>query len=230
MPTSVLADRVRAFSCWAASLHRVDLDGPNPVCPVPRTGLDRGGNDRTDPRTDAVASVGGLTGLIGVPDYRAAKASIWTCVGSRRIDRHRGRFTFSFGRFVKRDNHRIQRRLRFYLLSLFHGRPLDLRTMRGHEAPFVRRIWHGPMRLAEAICTRLPRFRFIAETADSLAPISFGIWFDQQIRGINRGPYWPLHPTSRVTGWRNVLCGVGVAPGYMPGVIFRPCPRSVLGT
>ena len=93
--------------------------------------------------------------------------------------------------------------------------------MSRHQAPIARRLWHAPLRLAELVCTRLPRFRFIAETADSPTPISFQMWFTQEVRGINRGPYWPVHPTSRVTGWRNVLIGVGVAPGYMPGCYIQ---------
>ncbi|NKB28869.1 MAG: hypothetical protein GKR99_15495 [Rhodobacteraceae bacterium] len=93
--------------------------------------------------------------------------------------------------------------------------------MTGQNAPIARRIWRSPLRLAEVVCTRLPRFRFIAETADSATPISFGMWFDQEVRGINRGPYWPVHRSSRVTRWRNVLCGAEVAPGYMPGCYIQ---------
>lgn len=60
-------------------------------------------------------------------------------------------------------------------------------------------------------------FDFIEETKDTQTPITFEIWYSQVVRKINYGPYWPVHPTSTVSGWNNVYCGIETSPGYSQG-------------
>jgi acetyltransferase-like isoleucine patch superfamily enzyme len=43
------------------------------------------------------------------------------------------------------------------------------------------------------------------------------MWYSQIIRRVNYGPYWPIHPTSKVSGWKNIYCGIETSPGYSPG-------------
>lgn len=43
------------------------------------------------------------------------------------------------------------------------------------------------------------------------------MWYRQIILNNNSGPYWPVHPTSTVSGWRNIYCGIETSPGYSAG-------------
>jgi acetyltransferase-like isoleucine patch superfamily enzyme len=88
---------------------------------------------------------------------------------------------------------------------------------------------NGPKRVLAACCTRLPAFRFVHETRDTQTPVTFDMWWRQEVRGHNRGPYWPVHPTSLVTGWRNVIAGVETSPGYMPGCYIQALGRIEIG-
>ncbi len=82
-----------------------------------------------------------------------------------------------------------------------------------------------PYKIFRAVCCRLPHFRFIQETSRTQTPISFDEWYRQNILGINDGPYWPVHPSSTVSGWRNILAGVETSPGQSPG-----CYIQAIGT
>ncbi|RZL04486.1 MAG: acyltransferase [Rubrivivax sp.] len=59
--------------------------------------------------------------------------------------------------------------------------------------------------------------RPIHETRNSPAPITLWMVFFQKVLGFNRRVPWPVHFTSRVTGWPYIRIGVGAAPGYMGG-------------
>lgn len=63
----------------------------------------------------------------------------------------------------------------------------------------------------------------------SQTPITFEMWFRQEILGVNHGPYWPVHPTSLVMGWENVLAGVETSPGYMQGCYIQAIGRIRVG-
>lgn len=89
----------------------------------------------------------------------------------------------------------------------------------------LRRLVRGPYVLLQKLLRRHPGLRFIEETRSSAVPISYDMWFRQQILGWNKGPYWPVHVSSSVTQWRNILIGIDVSPGYMPG-----CYIQAIGT
>lgn len=97
------------------------------------------------------------------------------------------------------------------------------------RSKILRRFFRAPEILAEAVVSRHPSMRFLAETRDTQTPISFRDWFRQEVRGVNRGPYWPVHPSSLVTGWRNVLAGVETSPGAMPGCYIQALGPVILG-
>ena len=79
---------------------------------------------------------------------------------------------------------------------------------------------------ATAALERLPHFRFLRETQGTQTPITLPMWFRQEMLGVNRGPYWPVHPSSMVSGsWRNIRAGIETSPGYMPG-----CYIQAIGT
>jgi acetyltransferase-like isoleucine patch superfamily enzyme len=60
-------------------------------------------------------------------------------------------------------------------------------------------------------------FKFIEETKNTQTPITFDFWYNQIIRKRNYGPYWPIHNTSLVSGWKNIYSGIETCPGYSPG-------------
>ncbi len=43
------------------------------------------------------------------------------------------------------------------------------------------------------------------------------------------GPYWPIHPSSIVTGFKNVYCGIETCPGYMPGCYIQAKNKILIG-
>ncbi|WP_165759897.1 acyltransferase [Falsiruegeria litorea] len=71
--------------------------------------------------------------------------------------------------------------------------------------------------------------RFLHDTQDTQTPIRFRDWFRQEVQGINRGPYWPVHPASMVTGWRNIVIGVETSPGMMPGCYIQGIGKITIG-
>ncbi len=100
------------------------------------------------------------------------------------------------------------------------------------ESAFTRAVGmvvRGPRRLAQELFCRLPALRFIQETAGTQTPITFDMWWTQQIRGVNIGPYWPVHPSSMVVNWRNVLAGVETSPGQMPGCYIQAIGKVTIG-
>ncbi len=94
---------------------------------------------------------------------------------------------------------------------------------------FARRLRNAPLRFLELTLGRMPFFDFIRETRATQTPITFEMWWDQYIRGINLGPYWPVHPSSMVVNWRNVLAGVETSPGQMPGCYIQAIGRVRIG-
>lgn len=59
-------------------------------------------------------------------------------------------------------------------------------------------------------------FDFVKQTSETQTPITFEMWYTQVVKRINYGPYWPVHNTSLVSGWKNIHCGVETSPGYSP--------------
>ena len=94
---------------------------------------------------------------------------------------------------------------------------------------FLRRVWRLPSFMLEKVLGYHASMRFIRETRGTQTPITFVEWFRQEVRGINRGPYWPVHPASLVTNWRNVLAGVETSPGQMPGCYIQALGPIILG-
>lgn len=50
-------------------------------------------------------------------------------------------------------------------------------------------------------------------------------------KGWERGgaPYWPVHETSVITGWKNIYCGIETCPGFMPGCYIQAINPIFIG-
>lgn len=86
-----------------------------------------------------------------------------------------------------------------------------------------------PWAAAKRLMLLHPYFRFVEETKDTQTPATLENWIDQHVLMINQGPYWPLHPSSRVSIWRNVLLGVETSPGLMPGCYISAIGKIEIG-
>lgn len=94
---------------------------------------------------------------------------------------------------------------------------------------FISLLRQKVYRVLERIVGRYPSFRFLHETKDTQVPITFEMWMRQKVWGINAGPYWPVHPSSLVVGWGNILTGVETSPGYMPGCYIQGIGKIYIG-
>lgn len=74
-----------------------------------------------------------------------------------------------------------------------------------------------PNFLLKRILPRFSKFNYFRETLETQTPITFDLWYNQIILQKNSGPYWPVHFTSTVSGWKNIYCGIETCPGYSPG-------------
>lgn len=98
-----------------------------------------------------------------------------------------------------------------------------------YQSRFLRRLVRIPEILLQATVSRLPGMGFLSQTRDTQTPIQFRDWLRQEVFGINRGPYWPVHGSSRVVNWRNILAGIETSPGIMPGCYIQAIGKVRIG-
>lgn len=68
-----------------------------------------------------------------------------------------------------------------------------------------------------ALTKNISFLRIFYETKESEAFVNFKLWFFQKVLRFNSAAYWPMHYTSTVIEPKNVLVGIGSAPGLSPG-------------
>lgn len=73
----------------------------------------------------------------------------------------------------------------------------------------------------------LPRYFY--ETRFGQTPIYFKYFLWQKILGFNRGAYWPVHFSSKISYPKNVYCGIETCPGYMPGCYIQAKGKIYIG-
>jgi acetyltransferase-like isoleucine patch superfamily enzyme len=95
--------------------------------------------------------------------------------------------------------------------------------------PPPRRTCFRARRLLEIVAARSLGLDFVDNTRDTQTPITVGMWARQHLLGVNYGPYWPVHRTSTVVGWRNILAGVETSPGYMGGCYIQALGKIYIG-
>lgn len=95
--------------------------------------------------------------------------------------------------------------------------------------PTIRSICNLPYRICRKSLGILPSFRFDSETRNTQTPATIESWVRQNVFGINRGPYWPVDPSSRVVEWPNIYAGVETSPGLMPGCYIQGIGKIYIG-
>ncbi len=93
-------------------------------------------------------------------------------------------------------------------------------------ASFVQR---SMTRVVVRVLSCFRSYAFFRETSGTQTPITLDLWYRQKILGHNRYAYWPMHSTSIVTGWQNVLAGIETSPGYMPGCYIQAIGKIYIG-
>ncbi|HEX2723676.1 MAG TPA: acyltransferase, partial [Gemmatimonadaceae bacterium] len=99
----------------------------------------------------------------------------------------------------------------------------------GRIGRVIARLWKRVCFAVYLAARHLPWFRFVRETEESQNPRTFRIWFFQKVLGFNRGAYWPVHFTSKVNQWQNILVGCDTSPGYEPGCYIQGLGRVTIG-
>jgi serine acetyltransferase len=91
-------------------------------------------------------------------------------------------------------------------------------------------IFSLPTRVLTKVLPIIPYFKFLKETQNTQTPISLSIWYKQKILGYNRKAYWPMHFTSKFSGyWQNVYCGIETCPGYSSGNYIQAIGKIYIG-
>jgi acetyltransferase-like isoleucine patch superfamily enzyme len=90
----------------------------------------------------------------------------------------------------------------------------------------ARKVW---LQLYYKTVKFIPGLKVIFYTKESQTPVSLSNLFIQKIIGINRQAYWPMHFTSKVSGGKNVYCGIDSAPGCMPGCYIQAIDKVYIG-
>ena len=83
--------------------------------------------------------------------------------------------------------------------------------------------------ILKLIIKRLPYLKAFYETSGTAAPITIKTLFFQKILGFNREAYWPAHFTSKIIGPKNILIGIGTAPGLSPGCYIQGLGKIYIG-
>jgi len=55
------------------------------------------------------------------------------------------------------------------------------------------------------------------------------MFYKQKVIGLNEHVYWPVHETSTVINYKNVLCGIETCPGYSPGNYIQAMGKIKIG-
>lgn len=74
-----------------------------------------------------------------------------------------------------------------------------------------------------------PFLRIFYRTKETEAFVDFKLWFLQKVLGFNHGAYWPMHFTSTVIEPKNILVGIGSAPGLSPGCYIQARGQLYIG-
>ena len=72
-------------------------------------------------------------------------------------------------------------------------------------------------RLFESNWHRLSGRRYFIDTAGTQVEVHFRMWFAQNILRRNADAYWPVHPSTRVSGARFIVIGAETSPGWSAG-------------
>lgn len=98
---------------------------------------------------------------------------------------------------------------------------------------FPTRLWRFFIRRSRAIIydviVALPYFHFIRNTQQTQVKCTLQMWFMQKVLGFNRKVYWPVHFTSKINQYKNIVIGIETSPGYEPGCYIQGIGKVKIG-
>lgn len=71
--------------------------------------------------------------------------------------------------------------------------------------------------------------RIVSETFFTQTPVSLKEILNYNILRFGKGVYWPVHPSSKIANYRNILIGIETSPGLMPGCYIQGNGKVVIG-
>jgi acetyltransferase-like isoleucine patch superfamily enzyme len=83
--------------------------------------------------------------------------------------------------------------------------------------------------LTTSFINSISYFRFIKETRNTQVPITFGMWWKQKVLGKHEGVYWPVHHSSKINQYKQIVIGVETSPGYEPGCYIQGIGKVFIG-
>ena len=89
----------------------------------------------------------------------------------------------------------------------------------------IRKIRKGFQLLIDSI----PYFQFVKETRNTQVPVTLGMWWRQKVLGKHNGVYWPVHHSSKINQYKNIIIGVETSPGYEPGCYIQGIGKVFIG-
>jgi acetyltransferase-like isoleucine patch superfamily enzyme len=72
-------------------------------------------------------------------------------------------------------------------------------------------------------------FNFIKHTKNTQVPITFHHWWKQKILTHHKGVYWPVHESSKINQYQNIVIGIETSPGYEPGCYIQGIGKVTIG-
>lgn len=55
------------------------------------------------------------------------------------------------------------------------------------------------------------------------------MFYNQKVVGRNEQVYWPVHQTSTIVNYKNIICGIETSPGYSPGNYIQALGKIAIG-
>lgn len=75
----------------------------------------------------------------------------------------------------------------------------------------------------------IPYFKFIKETQNTQVPITFRHWWKQKVLAQHKGVYWPVHESSKINQYQQIVIGIETSPGYEPGCYIQGIGKVYIG-
>ncbi len=86
-----------------------------------------------------------------------------------------------------------------------------------------------PNFILRRVISKFSRYDYFIKTRNTQTPITFDLWYNQKVLGVNKTAYWPIHKSSTVVNYKNIYCGIETCPGYSPGNYIQAIGKLYIG-
>lgn len=71
--------------------------------------------------------------------------------------------------------------------------------------------------------------RVVSDTFFTQTPVSLWQIINYRVLKMGRGVYWPIHPSSKIANYKNIVAGIETSPGLMPGCYVQGNGKVIIG-